>query len=84
MLFDQTHFNNYNFVLNIEREKRRVSPVEANRKTFSVKAINLYDAALINPFDAIPGCVSQLTYKLDLVGEECVPDNQWGELFSVD
>ena len=84
MLFDQTHFKNYNFVLNIEREKRRVSPVEANRKTFSVKVINLYDATIINPFDSIPGCVSQLTYKLDLVEKECVPDNQWSELFSVD
>lgn len=84
MLFDQTHFKNYNFALNIEREKRRVSPVEANRKTFSVKVINLYDATIINPFDSIPGCVSQLTYKLDLVEKECVPENQWSELFNVD
>ena len=81
MLSDQTHFNNYNFVLNIEREKRRVSPVEANSKTFSVKVINLYDATNINPFDAIPDCVSQLTYKLDLVGKDSVSDNQWGKLF---
>lgn len=84
MLSDQNHFNNYNFVLNIEREKKRVSPVEANSKPFSVKVIKLYDAANINPFDAIPDCVSQLTYKLDLVGRESVPDQQWGELLSVE
>lgn len=84
MLSDQTHFNNYNFVLNIEREKKRVSPVEANSKPFSVKVIKLYDASNINPFDAIPDCVSQLTYKLDLVGKESVPDKQWGELLSVE
>lgn len=84
MLSDQTHFNNYNFVLNIEREKRRVSPVDANSRTFSVKVINLYDATIINPFDAIPDCISQLTYKLDLVGRESVPNTQWGELFSVE
>lgn len=83
MLSDQSHFNNYNFVLNIEREKKRVSPVEANSKTFSVKAINLYDATYINPFDAIPDCVSMLTYKLDLVGKNSVPDNQWSKLFSI-
>ena len=71
-------------MLNIEREKKRVSPVEANSKTFSVKVINLYDATSINPFDAIPDCVSHLTYKLDLIEKECIPDNQWSELFSVD
>ncbi len=83
MLSDQIHFNNYNFALNIEREKKRVSPVEANSKTFSVKVINLYDATNINPFDDIPDCVSQLTYKLDLIEQECIPDDQLGELFSV-
>ena len=83
MLSDQTHFNNYNFVLNIEREKKRVSPVEANSKTFSVKVIKLYDAANINPFDAISDCVSQLTYKLDLVGKDKIPENEWCALFNV-
>lgn len=84
MLSDQTYFNNYNFVLNIEREKKRVSPVEANSKPFSVKVIKLYDASNINPFDAIPDCVSQLTYKLDLVGKDSVPNKQWGELLSIE
>lgn len=81
MLQEVNWFNNYNFVLNLEREKTRVSPVEANSKKLSVKYIKLYDTASINPFAEIPGCISQLTYKLDLVDKDCISDKQWGRLF---
>ena len=84
MLADPNYFNNYNFVLNLEREKKRVSPVEANSKKFSIKSIKLYDATNINPFNEIPDCISQLTYKLDLVGKNCISDDQWGAVFDVD
>lgn len=80
MLTDPQYFKNYNFVLNLEKEKKRVSPVEANSKKFSVKSIKVYDAASINPFDEIPDCVSYLTYKLDLVGKDSIPDGQWSVL----
>lgn len=81
MLQEPDWFNNYNFVLNIEREKGRISPVDANSKRISVKYIKLYDAASINPLNDIPECVSQLTYKLDFVGKNCIPDEQWATLF---
>ena len=82
MLQEPKRFNNYNFVLNLEREKGRISPVDANSKKLYVKYIKLYDAASINPFNEIPECVSQLTYKLDLVDKECIPEDQWESLFN--
>ncbi len=82
MLQEPKRFNNYNFVLNLEREKGRISPVDANSKKLSVKYVKLYDAASINPFNEIPECVSQLTYKLDLVDKVCIPEDQWESLFN--
>lgn len=81
MLSDPIYFSNLNFVLNIEKEKQRISPVGANSKKFAVKSIKLYEATSINPFNEIPECVSQLTYKLDLSGKDRIPDNQWREKF---
>ena len=83
MLADPVNFSNLNFVLNIEKERKRISPVSADSKKFAVKFIKLYDAANINPFDEIPECVSQLTYKLDLSNKECISDSRWGELFQL-
>lgn len=71
------HYNNYNFVLNVEREKKRVSPVDADIKKFSVKSIEIFNADDINPFSEIPGCISNLTYKLDLTGKISIPQTEW-------
>lgn len=82
MLNDPDHYNNYNFVLNLEREKRRISPVDANNKKFNVKLLEIYDADQINPFGAISDRISQLTYKLDLVGMNKIPHETWLSLFN--
>ena len=74
---DPNHYNNYNFALNIEREKKRVSPVDAESKKFSIKSIEIYDASEINPFSEIPECISNLTYKLDLIGKASIPQTEW-------
>jgi len=70
-------YNNYNFVLNVEREKKRVSPVDADNKHFIVKSIVIYDANEINPFEEIPENVSQLTYKLNLIDKNNLPQSEW-------
>lgn len=77
MLKNPAHYNNYNFVLNIEREKKRVSPVDAESKKFSVKSIEIYDAREINPFSEIPESVTNLTYKLDLIGKKQIAESEW-------
>lgn len=79
---DPDHYNNYNFTLNIEREKKRVSPVDADSRKFSVKAISVFDVDDINPFEEIPECVSGLTYKIDLIGKVDLSKSDWGRIFS--
>lgn len=81
MQTDPLHYNNYNFTLNVEREKKRVSPVDADNKHFTVKSIVVYDANEINPFKEIPENVSQLTYKLDLIDKKDLPQSEWEKEF---
>lgn len=78
---DPHHYNNYNFVLNVEKERKRVSPVDAESKFFSVKAITIYNADDIDPFGEIPENVSHLTYKLDLIGKSHLAQSEWKNTF---
>ena len=66
------HFKSYNFALNVEKEKKRISPIDAETKRFILKAVTIYDAGEINPFQNIPDNISKLTYKLDLAGVSTV------------
>ena len=59
--------NSMQFSVNIEREKRRISPNELRSKKFILKKICAYNAASINPFSSIPDCVEDMSYKLDLL-----------------
>lgn len=59
--------NNLRFNVNIEKEKRRISPSEINSRRFILKKINAYRANVINPFMKVPDCVEDLSYKLNLL-----------------
>lgn len=59
--------NSFSFSVNIEKEKRRISPTEIKSKRFILKKINMYPANDINPFDTIPDHVGGLTYMLDVL-----------------
>ncbi len=63
-------FKSFNFALNTEKEKRRISPVDAETKKFSLKTVSIYDADVINPFASVPQNVSGLIYKLDLTDKD--------------
>lgn len=62
------HFKSFSFLLNLEKEKKRISPMDAETKKFSFKSVRIYDAGIINPFKELPKNISALEYKLDLVG----------------
>ena len=79
---DPQHYNNYNFALNVERERKRVSPVDAESKYFSVKAITIYNADDIDPFGEIPENVSHLTYRLNLIDKKFLPQADWRKEFN--
>ena len=71
-LLENTEYcNSLQFAGNIEKEKRRISPVEMKTKRFSLKRINAYNAKETNPFVAIPDCVEDLSYKLNLLPFLC-------------
>lgn len=59
--------NSFSFSVNIEKEKRRISPTEFKSKRFILKKINVYPANDINPFDTIPDHVGGLSYILDVL-----------------
>lgn len=79
---DPQYYNNYNFALNIEREKKKISSTDADIKRFSVKSIMVYYADDINPFNEIPESVSYLTYKLALNQKKYIPQDNWGKEFN--
>ena len=67
LLQDPNICNSMNFSVNIEKEKRRVSPTEINSRRFVLKKIGIYRATDINPFALIPDSVEDLSYKLNLL-----------------
>lgn len=71
MLESPDYCNGIGFAINVEAEKRRVSPIEAQQKRFSLKKVNLYNSKEICPFINIPDVVSELSYKIDLTSARC-------------
>lgn len=66
MLKSVAYCNSLNFAINLEAERRKISPVEASHKRFCLNNIKLYSANEICPFDAIPEIVTDLSYTLNL------------------
>lgn len=73
LLENENCCNSMQFSVNVEKEKRRVSPIEIKNKRFILKKILLYRAKDINPFISIPDCVEGLSYKLNLHPFKDVP-----------
>ena len=67
LLGNTDYCNSLQFTENIEKEKRRISPVEMKTKRFSLKKINAYNTKETNPFITIPVCVEDLSYRLNLL-----------------
>lgn len=67
LLQDPIICNSMSFSVNIEKEKRRISPSEIKSRRFVLKRIGVYRATEINPFNTIPDCVENLSYRLNLL-----------------
>lgn len=59
--------NTLSFSINIEKEKRRVSPIEINSRRFVFKKIGVYYSNDIDPFQHVPDCISDLSYQINLL-----------------
>lgn len=68
-------FNNLNFVINIERELKRVSSQQLKEMLFSVNSIRTFKASDINPFISLPDNVFDLSYDLDLSEKDAFVEN---------
>ena len=73
LLQDPEICNSMNFSINIEKEKRRISPSEINSRRFVLKKINVFRAANINPIVNVPDCIEDLSYKLNLLPFSTTP-----------
>jgi len=73
LLSSSEYCNGLHFSINIEKEKRRISPSEMHNRRFILKGIKIYRAKDINLFTNIPDCVEDLTYQLDLLPFDSVP-----------
>lgn len=59
-------FKNLNFVLNVEKELKRISQAEIDTYKFIVKEISFYESRTINPLKEMPDNITDLCYKIDL------------------
>lgn len=67
MLTNPDYCNSLQFSVNIEKEKRRISPSELCQKHFVLKKVYAYNAKEINLFKTLPDCIADLSYKLNLL-----------------
>ena len=73
LLDSPDYCNGLQFSINLEKEKRRVSPIDAKHKRFVLRNVYAYPASNINPFGDIPDCVEDLSYKIDLLPFKDIP-----------
>lgn len=72
LLMSNEYCNSYDFAVNLEAEKLRISPEEAANIRFCLKEIRLFKTNEICPFDRIPERVSDLSYKINLIYSDYV------------
>lgn len=73
LLADPNICNSLSFSVNLEKEKRRVSPTELKNRRFLLNRISFYRASDIDPFVSIPDSVEDLSYKLNLHSFSSIP-----------
>ncbi len=77
-------FNNYNFILNLEKERKRISPVDAEKKKFLLKSLFVFEADKINPFAKIPSNVANLSYRLEINEDKCIQESKWVNILGLE
>ena len=73
MLTNPDYCNSLQFSINIEKERKRISPTDLINKHFLLKKIYAYNAQEINQFKILPDCIEGLSYKLNLISFSHTP-----------
>ncbi len=74
-------FNNINFAINLEKEKKRISVSDYVNERFCTKSILFYKTEDVNPFKDIPDNVFSMEYKMDLSEEYNLSDKDIEDIF---
>lgn len=69
-------FKNLNYSVNLQKELKRISAVDADTLRYNVIGIDVFDAEEVNPFEELPCNITHLTYELDLVDKPTVSEEQ--------
>lgn len=76
------YFNNINFYVNIAKELKRISEVDASTTRFFMIGIYIFEAAKINLLNNIPEELSNLSYIYDLTGKDALTEAQIKEVIN--
>ena len=64
--------NNLDFAIKLEKEKKKVSPLDFVIKKFSVSKLNVFLNSKLDTISEIPNCIDSISYSYDFVGKESV------------
>ena len=77
MLAAENYCNNYNFIVNVEKEKKRLSQNDMKNKRFNVQTVKMYDTLECCYFENIPDNITSLSYKIDFSPIEQIEEDNW-------
>ena len=60
--------SDFNFMVNFETEKSRIDVSDYSNKKLKLISVNMFDCNNINPFEVLPENVSDVEYRIDLLG----------------
>ena len=64
--------NNLDFAIKLEKEKKKVSPLDFVVKKFSVSKLNIFLNSKLDTISGIPDCIDSISYSYDFIGKESV------------
>lgn len=65
--------NNLEFAIKLEKEKKKVAPLDFVIKKFTLSKFNVFINSKLNTIESIPDCIDSIMYTYDFVGKESVP-----------
>ena len=65
----QPFSNNIEFMINLEKERQKISPADFSVKKFSVMKMNVFSNKLIETIEQVPSCIDTINYMYDFVGQ---------------
>lgn len=65
-------FKSLNFCINIQRELKRISSVDASTRYFRIKDLKVFNTLNLDTFESIPGRITNVSYDYDFIDEPSI------------